>query len=291
MVLEVVCVVAAAFAYGSASVLQGVAARRSAGVPLDARLLVRLVTQLPYLAGSGLDGVGFLLSLVALRTLPLFLVQSVVASSVGITASIAALMGARLERRQLVALGVLAAGLVALAASAQPEAATAMPLTGRWLLLASVLPVAAVAGLAARTTGSRSAPLLAVAAGLAFSVVAIAARALVVPDPVWRVGADPALWAIAAHGVLGMAAFAVALQRGSVTTVTALTFAVDTVLPSLVGLAVLGDASRSGFAVVAAAGFVLATGGALALASFGDPEPTAARTSEVGHGDAVADRR
>ncbi len=283
MVLGVVCAVAAAIGYGCASVLQGIAARRSAGAQgLDPRLVMRLTTQLPYLAGTSLDLAAFVASLVALRTLPLFFVQSLVAASVGVTAGLSVLLGARLERRQVLALGVLACGLVALAASARPEAATPLSLIARWLLLGAVVPVAAAGALAARARGPTSASLLAMTAGLGFSGVAVAARALVLPHPVWRVLADPALWAIGAHGLVAMTAFAVALQRGSVTTVTALTFAVDTVLPSLVGLAVLGDASRPGFALVAVAGFVLATGGALTLAALGDPHapgPRSARTA------------
>ena len=61
--------------------------------------------------------------------------------------------------------------------------------------------------------------------------------------------------------------FATALQRGSVTRATALTFAVDTVVPAGIGLALLGDATRPGYATIAAVGFVLTITGALALAT------------------------
>ena len=52
-----------------------------------------IVTQLPYLAGLALDGLGFVGNVVALRQLPLFLVEAIVAGSVGVTAVIAALRG------------------------------------------------------------------------------------------------------------------------------------------------------------------------------------------------------
>ena len=88
MSLGLVGALAAALCYGVASVLQAVAAARtSSGAAVDPRLLGRLLTQGPYLAGLGLDGVGFAASLLALRSLPLFLVESAVASSIGVTAA------------------------------------------------------------------------------------------------------------------------------------------------------------------------------------------------------------
>jgi len=60
--------------------------------------------------------------------------------------------------------------------------------------------------------------------------------------------------------------YAAALQRGRVTMVAAITFGVETVVPALIGLALLGDRARPGFAPVAAAGFVVTVAAALALA-------------------------
>jgi len=239
------------------------------GAGLDPRLLVRLARSIPYLLGAGLDLAAFSASLVALRTLPLFLVQSAVASSVGVTAVIAAAMGARLGSRQVASLVVLGAGLVMLAASAQPQPGTALPLGLRWGLLASVAVIGAAGAVVARRVGAggASAPALAVLAGLAFTVVAVAARSLTVPSPLWHGLADPGLLAILAHGALGSLLFATALQRGSVTSVTALTFSVETVVPAGLGLGFLGDTTRPGYALAAALGFVLTIAGALTLAS------------------------
>lgn len=257
----------AAVAYGSASVLQGAAARRAeSGAGLDPRLLVRLARSAPYLSGVGLDLAAFVASLIALRTLPLFLVQSVVASSVGVTAVIAAAMGARLRSREIAFLLVLGAGLLMLATSAQPDQGAPLALGVRWGLLASVVVLGVAGTLAARLHGGWSAPALAVLAGLAFSVVAVAARGLTVPSALDAL-ADPGLWAIVVHGGLGMLLFTTALQRGTVTRATSLTFAVDTVVPAGVGLALLGDSTRPGFAAIAAVGFVLTVAGALALAT------------------------
>lgn len=268
MVLGLACALFAALAYGSASVLQGIAASRvESGFGLDPRLMVRLARSVPYLSGVGLDLAAFVASLVALRTLPLFFVQSAVASNVGVTAVIAAAIGVRLRGRGIASLVVLGAGLLLLATAAQPEQGAPLSLHLRWGLFASVVVLGAAGALAARLTGRRSAPALAVLAGLAFTVVAVAARALAVPSPLWHALADPGLWAVLAHGALGMLLFTTALQRGSVTTATALTFAVDTVVPAGIGLGFLGDATRPGFALIAAVGFVFTIVGTLALAT------------------------
>jgi drug/metabolite transporter (DMT)-like permease len=268
MVLGMACALFAALGYGSASVLQSVAARKEeSGSGLDPRLLVRLSRSVPYVSGLGLDLAAFLASLVALRTLPLFLVQSAVAASVGVTAVIAAAIGVRLQGREIASLVILGAGLLLLAASAQAEQGKALPLGVRWGLLACVVVLAAAGALVGRDDRPRSAHALAVLAGLAFTVVAVTARSLTVPSPLWHVLADPGLWAILALGGLGMLLFTTALQRGSVTSATALTFAVETIVPAGVGLAFLGDSTRPGFAPVAAVGFVLTIAGSLALAT------------------------
>jgi len=268
MVLGLACALFAALAYGSASVLQGIAAQRAESRPgLDPRLMVRLARSAPYLSGLILDLAAFVASLVALRTLPLFLVQSAVASSVGVTAIIAAAIGVRLRAREVTSLIVLGAGLLLLASSAQPEQGAPLSIAFRWALLASVVLLGVAGAIAARSGGRSSAPALAVLGGLAFTVVAVAARSLTVPSPLWHALADPGLWAILALGGLGMLLFTTALQRGSVTTAVALTFAVETVVPAGIGLAYLGDATRPGYAPIAAVGFVLTIGGTLALAS------------------------
>ena len=70
-----------AWATGLASVLQSVGARRTATCRGDRAWRDRHPGAVP--ARAGLDGVAFLANVVALRELPLFLVQSVVAASVG----------------------------------------------------------------------------------------------------------------------------------------------------------------------------------------------------------------
>ena len=81
----------AALCYGVGSVLQAVGARRTmAAVGIDPRLLVRLFGQGTFILGSALDVVGFVLALVALHSLPLYVVQATIASNLAVSAVLAA---------------------------------------------------------------------------------------------------------------------------------------------------------------------------------------------------------
>ncbi len=62
--------------------------------------------------------------------------------------------------------------------------------------------------------------------------------------------------------------FASALQRGSVTATSAVMFGVETVVPSIVGIAALGDHTRPHFEPVAIVGFALTVGASLRLARY-----------------------
>ena len=268
-------VVATSVCYGVGSILQAVAARRVATITgLAPGMLLRLVRQGPYLASLVLEGFGFLASVVALRTLPLFLVESAVASSVGVTTVVAVkVLGARLRTPELLALAGLALGLVLLAVTAEPGNGNALTGSGSWVLLAGVA-VVAVAGLGlARLRGRWGAVGLAAASGAAFGGLGIAARVLVVPDALWQLVLSPTVWSLIGYGILGMALFAMSLQRGSVTATAAVAFSVETVLPAGIGLAFLGDAARPGLAPIATLAFVLTLACAVTLARFAEPEP------------------
>jgi drug/metabolite transporter (DMT)-like permease len=206
--------------------------------------------------------------------LPLFLVESAVASSVAVTAGLAVLvLGVRLRRIEVAALAVTFFGLVLLAICARDGAAQHVGPVAGWMLLGSAGGVLLIllAGLRMvdRTAGSI---VLAVASGLGFGVLGISARTLQVRTPWWHTVADPVLWAVIAHGVLSAVAYGFALQRGRTTTVAAITFTVETVLPAGIGLAFLGDAVRTHLVPLAAVGFLATVGGSIMLSAHAEPD-------------------
>ncbi|WP_183318242.1 hypothetical protein [Flexivirga oryzae] len=260
-------VVLAAIAYGAATILQAIGVRRM-DAARESALRTRLWAGRSYAAGLLLDATGFVLSVVALRSLPLFMVESMLASSVGVTALLAVLvLRDRLSGREVVALVVTGIGLVLLAISAQEGRGSAIGRAGGWLLAGCGVLVGVVfAAGALDRRPARSACVLAAAAGLGFGLTGVAARVLVVSDPWWRTAGQPALWALVLGGLVGIVSFGFALDRGRTTTVAATTFVVETVVPAVVGLLWLGDSVRDGFAAAAVVGFVAALGGCLVLA-------------------------
>jgi len=273
--LALACAVLAALSYGIGSVMQAAAVRHAENRPnLDPLLLVRLVGRLPYVAGLALDLVGFCASVIALRTLPLFLVQSAIAGSVGVTAIAASVaFGIRLLGYERVALIALMFGFALLAVSARPERAASLGPVGQWILAGGVVVVLAAGALSARLDNRKAGIGLALCAGLSWAGTGIAARVLQIPSPPWHLVIDPVALCLAAYGLLGALLFATALQRGSVTAAAAIVFTVETVVPSLIGIAFLGDRARSGFLLVALLGFAASVGGSIALARRSEPLP------------------
>jgi drug/metabolite transporter (DMT)-like permease len=235
-------------------------------------LFGRLARQSLYVGGLALDALGFVAAVFALRTLPLFVVQAAVAGSLGVTAATAPFaFGFKLSASAKVAIVVLFFGLVLLGASARSEDVADLSGVGEWILLAGVVIVAAAGGIAARST-RYSGIALAACAGLGFAGAAIAARALVVPTPVWHIAGEPVAIALVAYGACGILMFASALQRGAVTPTSAVMLAVETIVPAIIGLVALGDRTRPHFEVVAGLGFAITIGACLALARYAEPD-------------------
>lgn len=266
MLVDLLAAVGAAVGYGLAAVLQALAARRvDTATGVDPRLLLRLAREPLFVLAVSLNLVGYALHLVALRSLPLFLVQAVIASSVAVTALLSApILGSRLARQEWTAVGAVATGLVLLTlAAGDAEAGTAGP-AGRWVLLAGVGVVIVLGALAGRLQGPRGASLLGACAGLGYAVVGVGSRILPDLTPIALLR-DPAAYAVLSGGTVAYLLYSTALQRGAVMTATGPMVVAQTIVPAAVGVALLGDGTRPGWAVPALAGLTLALWGAVSL--------------------------
>lgn len=273
LVVSWVAMLVACVGYGVASVLQSEGAKRPAekvGDTIKIGSIAAIVTQLPYLIGLGLDGVAFVANVISLQRLPLYLVQAVVNASVGVTALVAWRRGSVIHRTQWFALAALGVGLTLLAVSSGAQSATPVGRPLQFLILGFGLVPLGVAVVGLRMRGRLAPVVLAASAGLAFTGVAVASRALVIPDPWYHVVGSPLLWTIIAHGALGVLVFAVALQRGAVTAVTAITFVIELVVPTVIGLTLLGDSVPRTLAPLAGLGFLLTLAATVALAGFAE---------------------
>lgn len=276
MITGLVAALVAAVSYGVASVLQALSARAEADAGrVDARLLVRLIRRGPFVAGMALDMLGFVAQVVALRTLVVYAVQAVQASSLAVTAVVAVpVLGIRLHGREWAGVAGVCAGLALLALSSGAERVAPVDAAFRWALLAAAGAFIVCGFAVGRSRARAAASALGFIAGLGFGVTALAARILT-DLHISHLVRDPAAWALVAAGIVSFLFYATSLQRGAVTTVTAAVIVGETFLPALVGVLVLGDRPRPGYAPLAVIGFLIAVAGALTLARFG--EVTAAR--------------
>jgi hypothetical protein len=265
--------------YGTASVLQAVATRSveaGSGSGVDAVLLLRAARQWRYLAGVGLDGLGFVLQVMALRLVPIYVVAAALAASIAVTGLVSAwVLSAQLSSAEWTAVGVVCVSLAVLACAAGPGHFRHAPAGLGWALIGVVAAIF-IAGAAAGRLGDRERALaLGLGAGSGFGVVEIGVRLIDVIDP--SKGAfytNPALYAAGAGGAAGFLLLTSALPRGSVTTTVAAMVVGETIAPALVGVAWLGDRARDGLGWVVVVGFVVAVSGTLVLARFGEaPDP------------------
>ena len=284
MLFALVCALVANVTYGFGTILQALGVRRaSTAAGLDLALFARLARQRFYLAGLGLDAIGFVASLVALQTLPLFVVQTAIVGSVGVTALAAVVVfGYRLRvNRQdrdrgadhrprparCIGAGRQCGPIVEPRRLAPPRGGRGRGRRGRRR------------GRGCPTRGGGLT--LAGARASASPAPVIAARALHVPSPVWPIVSDPVAIALVLYGVCGMPTFANALQRVlSVTAASAVTFSVETIVPSIVGFAALGDRTWPHFAALAAFGFCITVGASLVLARYTEPVSPAPQEAE-----------
>lgn len=273
MLLGLIAALGAALAFGIAAVLQAISARRVAtSAGLDPLLLLRLLREWHFLVAVALNLGGFLLHMVALRSLPLFLVQVAISSSVAVTAVLAArVVDARMRGVHWGAVVLVCLGLALLAGGAG-EVGTMPEDSSLQVGVLVALPVLMVVGsVASRFPGAVGSTMLGLVAGAGFGVVAVAARILESLRPSALL-TDVTAYALAAAGVLAFLLYSLALQRGSATTAAAAVVVTQTVVPAVVGLVLLGDSVRSGWWPPAVLGLLLALVGAAVLTWFDESE-------------------
>ena len=266
--LAILLALGAMTCFGLAAVLQAVATGRTERRPgLDPRLLLQLARQPVFLGSLALNGLGFALHITALQSLPLFLVQAIIAGSVAVTAVLSVqVTGASLARAQWFAVALVVLGLAMLGPSATTGQAAPGGPRAALLLLAALGLVVLAAWFAARVRGAAGAVLLGLLAGTGFGVVAVSAR-LLPPYGAALLG-SPLAYLLPLAGATAFLLYSAAMQRGSVTTTTAALVITQTGVPALVGVLLLGDRVREGFLTLAVAGFVLALGGAVGLGRY-----------------------
>ena len=253
MLVSLAAALVAALCYGLAAVMQAIAVRSSsrraagAGEPgrVDPGLIIRLLHQWPFILSLAIDLFGFVCQLIALRRLPLFEVQVIIAANLAVIAVLASwLMHIVLSVREWLAVFAVVTGVGLLGLSSGGEGAAAV--SGNFDIgLIVVLAAVALAGLAAARLPDRArTPVLGAIAGLGYGVLAICARILPGFGP-HELIRSPATYILAAAGVVSFMLYASALESGSVTVATAAVILFETIPPAIIGVLLLGCEVRA----------------------------------------------
>ena len=280
MLVSLVAALVAALCYGLGAVMQAIAVRASsrrpvlagAGMPgrVDPGLVIRMLRQWPFIISIVVDLFGFVCQLIALRRLPLFEVQVIIAANLAVTAVCASwLMHASLTWREWTAVTGVVIGVGLLGSSAGAQGATTVGVDFHLALIAALAATAGAGIAAARLPSPIRTPVLGAIAGCGYGILAVCARILpgFTPQALVR---SPAAYTLAAAGIISFMLYASALESGSVTVATAAVILVETIPPAIVGVLLLGDKTKPGMTGPAIAGFVVALTAAIALARFGE---------------------
>lgn len=263
LLLGLLAALAAAGANAGAALLEASAARR-------ATRAATVVLHPLYLGGLALDIGGWVLTVLALRFMPIVAVQAIVAGQVGITVVASHwVFDTPLRRLDLVAAGANVVGLALLVASASVEDAVVVPSTAGVVALVAGFAVLLIVSVPVAIR-SRRAVLVSFLAGLAFGGTAVAVRLVDLEGSLGQMAhhvlTDPVVWCLLGFAALGLGLYTVALGRGAVGPVVAVLAVTETLAPGMLGFAVLGDGVRAGWLLWFMLGLVLALGGVVMLA-------------------------
>jgi drug/metabolite transporter (DMT)-like permease len=277
--LSLAAALLAAFCYGIGAVMQAIAVRTASRRPVlavgaankvDPSLVIRMFRQWLFVVSLLIDFTGFICQLIALRRLPIFEVQVIIAANLAVTAVFASwLMHTVLSIREWIAVIGVVVGIGLLGSSAGAQGAKTVGIDFHLALIAALGAIAVAGAAAARLPTRFRTPALGAVAGLGYGVLAVCARILpgFTPDILIR---SPAAYTLAAAGIISFMLYASALESGSVTVATAAVILLETVPPAFIGVLFLGDKTKPGLTGPAIAGFIIALISAIALARFGE---------------------
>lgn len=249
--------------YGAATLVQaaGTAAATAKGDGGLGAFLQPLV-----IIGLVIDGGAFLVSLVAYDHAPLFLVQTIIAAAVVVSVLGAPrfLPGVSLRTVDMVGAGIVLVGLVVVAGAAGVED----PRKPGGSFITMLIVIAVVVGaLAAASYRWAPAWLMAVYSGIGFSLVAIGARSAETDGTLLGAILHPVAVVVLLGGAVGVVGNIRALEKGSVAIAAAIVSLIEVVIPSVVGVSVLGDSVRPGWGVALVVAITVALGGCALLAA------------------------
>ncbi len=260
---------ASALCYGSATVLEQIAAKRQKQISsFSLRHLYDLFKQIPYLAGIILDIFGWIFFLITARYLPLFLDLSFVALSLVVSSIIASLfMSVKSSRNEKISMAAVVIGVILLGAIAEPTAAKSVNHLFKIILELFPIPMGIFGLLMLKADKYKfSALILAALSGLTFGATGLISRIINITHFSFAALLQPLTVSLIAYGALGLYFLAASLQRDSVNRINAFLYTFELAVPSALGIFFLGDNVKSGMWLVMLLGFMFVIFGSVITA-------------------------
>ena len=256
---------AAAVLFGVAAVTQARAVRRQDARPDRVTAFWRAaaldpLTLMVVVAYLG----GFALHAVAIWLLPLYLAQASISLSFPLTAWLSRHLDHTSGWRRLGAVVAITAGLVLLAVNAGEAGAVVVD----WLFVLALLLGVVVLAALGRVLGSSAGLVVGSLAGLGYAGSAIAVRGV---EASLSAPVVVAALSVPAYGLVAFWLYSLSMHSDDVAPATGALITLQTLVPALVGVALLGDGLPDGGLVAVVVGVLLALGGVLALSGLGQP--------------------
>jgi drug/metabolite transporter (DMT)-like permease len=266
--ISIYAAIGCSFCNGISTVLQKAGADDEAKInSLNPVAFLRILKNIPYNGGILFAIAAWGLSLIALQDLPLFLVQTVTAASIIVTAAGERIvthkpLGARTYRGILIV--VIGLALASLATS--PSRAGTITAVAHNIVVYTPLILALIGIVFIYMRGRVSAVILALISGAAYGGTSVVGRIITYPDHLWLILIKPLFWALVMYAILGQYFFTIALQRNTGTRTNALMISTQTFFPAILGLIYFNDKIRSHYDILALLGSLLVVFGCMRIA-------------------------
>ncbi len=271
----------AAFAFAFGNVLQQKGTLETPAGGDNPRFLVQILKRPVWLAGGGLQALGWVLQAAALDRGPLVVVQSLTATSL----VIALPLGARITNQQIsrkVILGAVAiiVGIVLFLSVGSPEKGTSHPSAAAWWSagITGAAVIVLLTRLGWRRSGASKALLLGSAAGVGFALQATVTKEFmtIIGDSIGTLLSSWEIYALIASAIVGFVLQQSALKTGVLAPAMASSNAVTLFASVILGVAVFGEKLSNGTNRLAPAliGLGVALIGIVLLAGTKPPQPS-----------------
>jgi drug/metabolite transporter (DMT)-like permease len=269
----------AALAFALGSVLQQKGTLEAPSSSGDARFLVQILRRPIWLAGAGMQGIGWVLQAIALDTGSLIIVQSLTTMSLVFALPLGArITGQEISRRVWLGAAAMVVGIILFLSVGSPKGGTSTPPASAWWSagLTAIVLIVILGRLGQRRQGASRALYFGSAAGVGFALQAAVTKVFVtvVSGGIDAVLSSWTIYVLIASAVVGFALQQSALRTGVLAPAIASSNAVTLFGSVAFGATVFGESVSGGGARLAPAliGLGVALVGIVLLAGAKPPQ-------------------